>query len=67
MSALMMKPSEIKEMSAADRDQKLLELRQELFNLRFQAASGQMEKPHRVREIRRDIARLLTFMREDKS
>jgi len=61
-----MKPSEIKEMSAADRDQKLLELRQELFNLRFQVASGRMEKPHRIGEIKRNIARLLTFMREDR-
>ena len=62
-----MKPSEIKEMSAADRGQKLLELRQELFNLRFQSASGQIEKPHQIRQIKRDIARLLTFMRKDRA
>lgn len=60
-----MKPSEIREMSAADRRQKMEELRQELFNLRFQAASGQLEKTHRIGEVKRDIARLLTFMKEE--
>lgn len=60
-----MKPSEIREMSDADRRQKITELRQELFNLRFQMASGQFEKPHRIREVKRDIARLLTLMKED--
>ncbi len=60
-----MKPSEIREMSAADRLQKITELRQELFNLRFQMASGQFEKPHRIGEVKRDIARLLTLMKED--
>lgn len=42
----------------------LLKLRKEQFNLRFQAATGQMEKTHRVREVRRDIARIKTVMAE---
>ena len=41
----------------------LLQLKKEQFNLRFQAATGQMEKTHRVQEVRRDIARIKTVMR----
>lgn len=59
-------------MSAADfRLQTLDQLKEELvkfkkeqFNLRFQAASGQLEKTRRIREVRRDIARVRTIMRE---
>ena len=59
-------------MSAADlRSQTIDQLKEELvkfkkeqFNLRFQAASGQLEKTRRVREVRRDIARVRTVMRE---
>ena len=45
----------------------LLDLKREQFNLRFQAATGQMEKPHRVGLIRKDIARIKTVMRQKKS
>jgi large subunit ribosomal protein L29 len=41
----------------------LLSLKKEQFNLRFQAATGQLEKTHRVQEVRRDIARIKTVMR----
>ena len=41
----------------------LLKRKKEQFNLRFQAATGQMEKTHRVQEVRRDIARIKTVMR----
>ena len=41
----------------------LLKLKKEQFNLRFQAATGQVEKTHRVNEIRKDIARLKTILR----
>ena len=44
-------------------DGKLAEAKIELFNLRFQAATGQMEKTHRVDEIRKDIARIKTVLR----
>jgi large subunit ribosomal protein L29 len=43
--------------------EQLLQLKKEQFNLRFQAATGQMEKSHRVQEVRRDIARIKTVMR----
>ena len=42
----------------------LLKLKKEQFNLRFQAATGQMEKSHRVGEVRKDIARIYTVLRE---
>ena len=45
----------------------LLSLKKEQFNLRFQAATGQMEKTHRVGEVRKDIARISTLMREKRS
>ena len=41
----------------------LLQLKREQFNLRFQQATGQMEKSHRVNEVRKDIARIKTVMR----
>ena len=45
----------------------LSELKREQFNLRFQAATGQLEKTHRVSEVRKDIARISTLMREKKA
>ena len=42
----------------------LLSLKKEQFNLRFQAATGQLEKTHRVNEVRKDIARISTLLRE---
>ena len=59
-----MKPSEIRNMSAAEINAKVNELRQEAMNLRFQDVSGQLTDYSRVREVRRDIARLLTILRE---
>lgn len=58
-----MKASQIREMTGEERQQKLGELREELFRLRFQAGSEQMEKPHLIKQVKRDIARLLTVMR----
>ena len=46
---------------------RLRESKEELFNLRFQAATGQMEKTHRVGEVRKDIARISTLLREKRS
>jgi large subunit ribosomal protein L29 len=45
----------------------LLSLKKEQFNLRFQAATGQLEKTHRVEEVRKDIARISTLLREKRS
>jgi large subunit ribosomal protein L29 len=44
----------------------LLSLKKEAFNLRFQAATGQLEKPHRVDEVRKSIARLKTLLRQQQ-
>ena len=56
--------SEIREMSDADITSRIEELERERFNLRFKAATTQLEDPLRVRVIRRDIARLKTVQRE---
>ena len=45
----------------------LLRLKKEQFNLRVQAATGQMEKTHRVSEVRKDIARISTLLREKRA
>jgi large subunit ribosomal protein L29 len=55
-----MKMSEIKDSTAAELTAKSRELRQEMFNLRLQQASAQLEKPARLRVLRKDIARLET-------
>ena len=59
-----MKPSEIRNMSAAEINAKVKELRNEAMNLRFQDVSGQLTDYSRVREVRRDIARMKTILRE---
>jgi large subunit ribosomal protein L29 len=59
-----MKASEIRELSPEEMDRKLVDLKQELFNLRFQHASGQLENPGKLRQTRRDIARVKTIIRE---
>ena len=55
-----MKFSEIKDSTAAELTAKSRDLRQEMFNLRLQQASAQLEKPARLRQLRRDIARVET-------
>ena len=55
-----MKFSEIKDSTAAELAAKSRDLRQEMFNLRLQQASAQLEKPARLRQLRRDIARVET-------
>ncbi len=59
-----MKAEDIKAKSADELKTNLLDLRKEAFNLRFQAASGQLENTARVRQVRRDIARVKTILRE---
>ncbi len=59
-----MKMTEVRGLTADQLSDNLLELKREQFNLRFQAATGQLEKPHRVNAIRKDIARLKTQMRQ---
>jgi len=61
-----MKASEIRNLSVEEMDQKVEGLRQEIFNLRFQKELGQMENPNKIRQLKRDIARLLTVITETK-
>jgi len=56
-----MKASELRELTHEQLDDRLRELREELFNLRFQYATRQLTNTSRIREVRRDIARVLTF------
>ena len=58
------KIKEIKEFSSEELSKRKLELRQESFNLRLQQVSGQMEKPSRLRDIRREVARIETILSE---
>lgn len=59
----MMKISDVRALTPDQLAEQLLSLKKEQFNLRFQAATGQIEKTHRVGEIRRDIARIKTVLR----
>ncbi|MBR0349188.1 MAG: 50S ribosomal protein L29 [Acutalibacteraceae bacterium] len=59
-----MKASEIRKMSAQDLDKKLLELKDELFKLRFQQAINQLENPMRINAVKKDIARIKTVQRD---
>ncbi len=57
-----MKMSDLKDLTRKELQAKSRDLRQELFNLRLQRATSQLDKPHRVRELRRGIARIETQM-----
>ena len=59
-----MKAEEIRSMSAEQLNDKLKELKTELFNLRFQHAINQLENPHRIVEVKRDIARVMTILQQ---
>jgi len=62
-----MKATDVRAMTADQLGDELLKLKKEQFNLRFQDATGQLEKTARVRQVRRDIARVKTIMAEKKS
>ncbi len=59
-----MKVKELRELSLPELKEKLRELRQEIFNLRFQRTIHRLENPMKIRNLRRDIARVLTVIRE---
>jgi large subunit ribosomal protein L29 len=59
-----MKAKEVRDMTADELQLKLSSLKEELFNLRFQLATGQLDNPMRVRDVRKSIARVMTIMRE---
>jgi large subunit ribosomal protein L29 len=62
-----MKASEIRDLSPAEREQKLASLQEELFNLRFQHESGQLENPRKINATKKDIARLQTVIAESRA
>jgi len=62
-----MKAGEIRDMTLDQLDDQLAKLKKEQFNLRFQAASGQLENTARVRQVRRDIARIKTIARQKQA
>ncbi|WP_071705378.1 50S ribosomal protein L29 [Murdochiella vaginalis] len=59
-----MKATEIRNLSDQDLSQKLQDLKQELFNLRFQIAAGQLENPNAIGTVKKDIARVRTIQQE---
>ena len=62
-----MKAADIRAMTIDQIDEEVLKLKKEQFNLRFQRATGQLENTSRVREVRRDIARLKTVAKNKRS
>ena len=61
-----MKVNEIRNLSTAELNEKVAGLKEELFNLRFQLATGQLENPMRIREVKKTIARIKTVQREEE-
>ncbi len=59
-----MKAKNFKDMSAAELDSKLKELKDELFHLRFQHAINQLDNPHKITDVKRDIARVMTVLHD---
>ncbi|MFI3141691.1 MAG: 50S ribosomal protein L29 [Clostridia bacterium] len=59
-----MKANEIRKLSAAEMDSKVLELKKELFNLRFQQAVNQLDNTMRISAVKKDIARIKTVQRD---
>ncbi len=61
-----MKANEIRKMSATELESKLVDLKKDLFNLRLQHATNQLDNPIRIAEVRKDIARVKTILREQQ-
>ena len=61
-----MKANEIRKMSAAELEGKLAELKKDLFQLRLQHATNQLDNPVRIAEVKKDIARVKTMIREQQ-
>lgn len=61
-----MKGSEIRDMNLEEMHRKVGELKEELFNLRFQHEIGQLENPQRMKQARKDIARIKTIIRDNQ-
>ena len=61
-----MKTNEIRKMTTEEINTKINELKEELWNLRFSSSTGNLEKPHKIKELRHTIARLKTILNERK-
>lgn len=59
-----MKVNVLRDLSTAELEKKVVDLKEELFNLRFQMATGSLENPMKIKEIRKDIAKAKTILRE---
>ena len=62
-----MKAEEVRNLSEKEREEKIVDINQEIFNLRLQLATGKIENPSRIRFLRRDIARLKTIQNEQRA
>lgn len=62
-----MKASEIRDMTAQELENKLVDLKKELFALRFQHTVNQLDNPARLKDVKKDIARIKTIMREQSN
>ena len=62
-----MKPEKYRELTREELERNVRDLREELFNLRFRVSSQKLDNPLRIRHVRRDLARVLTVLREDES
>ena len=63
----MMKATELRAMTPEELNAKLKELKTELFNLRFQHAINQLDNPHKIADVKKDIARVMTVISEKKT
>ncbi len=61
-----MKTSEIRKMTTEEINKKIVETKEELWRLRFSGATGTLEKPHRIKELRHSVARMKTVLNERK-
>lgn len=61
-----MKANELREKTSQDLQAQLTDLKTELFRLRFQLATGQLENPMRIKEVKKSIAQIKTILREDE-
>ena len=64
---MVLKTSELRSLTRDELNIKLSGLKTDLFNLRYQAETGRIEKPHRIKQIRRDLARIQTVLKEGES
>ena len=62
-----MKANEVRKMSASELESKLVDLKKDLFNLRLQNATNQLDNPSRISDVKKDIARVKTIIREKQT